>query len=471
MNLKILAKTGLGLRLLIAIGVVALAGSYGALALAQSVPTSAVPPDSVQPGEGVGGLGYAMPADVYVPESSIEKPGDAGVSMHTNYVIAKAPGGAASSLTPSVLPPGETPTSMECVYKLKGLYGSGCPKSTLGALTTTGWGAIALVDAYDNPDAANDLKTFSTTFHLPQANFTKVFSKFNINGTQSCSTVPPDANWAVEESLDIEWAHAMAPKAKIYLVESCTPFDVDLYQAEVVAAAMVESSGGGDISNSWSGSEYSTEADYDIYFYYNISPIQAPNITYFASADDMGCGAQYPSSSPWIVSAGGTHVNRLSTGKLNTTTPEACWSGSGGGTSAYESISAQNPAQFAIFGTGARRTPDFSFDADPASGVDIYSQFGLGGWAIVGGTSVSSPALAGIVNSAGNKLGSYFLPPANPAGWFTNQENNLLYSQLATGKAYGTNFYDITTGSNGCPVGTSYDYCTGVGSPRGFLGK
>jgi hypothetical protein len=84
---------------------------------------------------------------------------------------------------------------------------------------------------------------------------------------------------------------------------------------------------------------------------------------------------------------------------------------------------------------------------------------------------VASPSLAGITNLAGQKLGSYFLPAVNPVGWYTNEEDNLLYAQLPAAKAYGNNFYDITTGSNGCFVGPSWDYCTGVGSPRGLTGK
>ena len=90
---------------------------------------------------------------------------------------------------------------------------------------------------------------------------------------------------------------------------------------------------------------------------------------------------------------------------------------------------------------------------------------------MVGGTSLSSPSLAGIVNRAGNKLSSWFGYYVAGYGYFTNGENNLLYALLPTAKAYYTNFYDITTGSNGGTVTYNWDYCTGVGSPRGLLGK
>jgi hypothetical protein len=113
-----------------------------------------------------------------------------------------------------------------------------------------------------------------------------------------------------------------------------------------------------------------------------------------------------------------------------------------------------------------------SFDADPASGAWVYSVYGMGGWGVVGGTSLASPSLAGIVNRAGNKLGSVFLTAATSGGdWFSNWENNLLYAQLGAAKAYKANFYDVKSGSNGATSVASWDYCTGVGSPRALLGK
>jgi hypothetical protein len=82
---------------------------------------------------------------------------------------------------------------------------------------------------------------------------------------------------------------------------------------------------------------------------------------------------------------------------------------------------------------------------------------------------VASPVLAGIVNSSNNRLGQ--APPGG--GYYENRENGLLYAQLRTTTAYKANFYDVTTGSNGVGhnAGAGYDQCTGVGSPRGKLGK
>jgi len=221
---------------------------------------------------------------------------------------------------------------------------------------------------------------------------------------------------------------------------------------------------GGDVSNSWGSGEFSGEVSDNYYFFY----YYWYRTTYFASAGDSGCGAAYPSSNPWVVSAGGTTVNRDSSGNFSN---ESCWGGSGGGSSAYQTWAAGYPSigpwagyQYELFGQGSRQTPDFASDADPNSGV--YVRFN-GTWYGVGGTSVSSPSLAGMVNAAGNKLGT--APPEG--GYYHTGEQNLLYSQLNTATAYGVNFYDIKTGSNGCSVGTKWDYCTGVGSPRGYLGK
>jgi kumamolisin len=391
---------------------------------------------------------------------------------------------------PSVtLPGGNTPASLGCVYGVGPSY-AGCKIPGLNQHPTGGWGAIALVDAYDNPDAATDYTTFSSTFHLP----TTGFSKFGATGgTSSCSTVPTPPgghsnSWALEPSLDIEWAHAMAPSAKIILVEACSSSYTDLLNAELLASQKVAAAGGGDISNSWGSGEFSGETADDLYFYFRSQapqslPIQVPNITYFASAGDSGCGADYPSSSPWVVSARGTAVNCVTSGlKKGNFSGESCWSGSGGGSSIYETygtvFSGANTGpwadyQYPIFAQSSRQTPDYAFDADPNTGVDVLSGYYLtGGWFVVGGTSVASPALAGITNLAGQKLGSYStLPLTGHFGYYTNEEDNLLYAQLPGAKAYANNFFDITTGGNGCFVGPKWDYCTGIGSPRGLNGK
>jgi hypothetical protein len=440
------------------------------------------------------------------PESDKAQPGYA----HTNYVLrsldginplvlrapeaVEVPGPVIDITEEGVIVPlttteeEETPQSMGCLY-VGSPSSAGCvPTYGTGGPSSAGYGAIALVDAFDNPDASSDLATFDSGWGLAAASFTKIFA----NGNGDCTTPPANKGWAVESSLDIEWAHVFAPKAAIILVEACSASDKDLYFAEQVAFNYIDAhyAAGGQVSNSWGGDEFVSQTGDDPFFanwnYNHNIPIQA-----FASSGDCGflndnsgkCFSpgnnNFPSTSPWVVSAGGTSVLRDAT--TLKFVRESCWGDSGGGPSAVETyvtsftggnIGPWADFQYPIFGQATTRvTPDMSFNADPASGVSFYSLFGIGGWGIVGGTSVSSPSLAGIVNRAGNKLGSFFATPITGKDFFNAEENNLLYSQLATAKAYKANFYDVVVGSNGSVAVKSYDECTGVGSPRGLAGK
>lgn len=428
----------------------------------------------------------AQAGGVFIPESSKQQP---NLFAHTTYMLHSVNGGRPQAMASPIAMDGvspqtsliqgpETPNSMGCLY-VKNPSSAGCiPNTHGGGPSALGYGAIAIVDAYDNPNAASDVTTFNAQWPLAATNFTKIYA----NGNGSCTTPPANANWALEESLDIEWAHVFAPKAAIILVEACSNSYTDLFYAEQVAFNYIVANypAGGQVTNSWLGGEFSGETADDVYFTdhnYNYVDGYATPIQAFASAGDDGFGVGYPSASPWVVSAGGTSVYRNS--KTDHFSSEGCWGGSGGGQSAYETYATTYTGgnvgpwanfQYPIFGQTARVTPDLSFNADPASGVYVYSGYN-GGWYTVGGTSVSSPALASIINRAGNKLGSAFILPLTNNAYFTTAENNLLYSQLATATAYKTNFYDVKTGSNGSSAVASYDECTGVGSPRGLLGK
>ena len=245
------------------------------------------------------------------------------------------------------------------------------------------------------------------------------------------------------------------------------------------------------MSNSWGSGEFSGEGAYNADFTVFGTGTDGYPIQAFASAGDDGCGAAYPSSNPWLISAGGTSIYRNSNG---TFASEGCWSGSGGGTSAEivwapaTATGNEQPSfnnndtgpwtdfQYPIFYEASRATPDFAFNSDPYSGVALYSSYAFGGWSCCwGGTSEASPSLAAIVDRSNNRLSSCFYNGVDGYCYYTNQEDSLLYSQLPTATAYAVNFYDITpaTGpnTNGCTVASGWDYCTGVGSPRGILGK
>ena len=465
-------------RKLVAVATAALlVGSLSTFAGAQKLPGSGNAPASTA---------QAGPHNWLTPESSVESLEDAGRRAHTNRVFGAAKGqvqeagieGIVNGVT--ITQHYETPSSMGCLYKIPTSTGPCVPNiNSPGGPQKGGWGTIAIVDAYDNPYAASELTTFDTQFGLPAANFTKVYA----NGNGDCTTPAFNAGWGMEEYLDIEWAHEMAPQAKIVIVEACSNSNADLFYAEYVAAGLVSAAGGGDVTNSWGESEFSGETAYDPYFGY----YYYQNVAYFASAGDSGCGAAYPSSSPWLTSAGGTTVNRNATTLAFKT--ESCWAGSGGGTSSQEIYASAFASgsytgswadyQYPIFGQAPRATPDMSFNADPNSGVVVYDCAYASGTCYfyqVGGTSVASPSLAGIVNNAGNKFGTGQINGATGHGYYSALENNLLYSQLGGAAAYVKNFYDVTTGSNtttSCTsnAGKEWDYCTGVGSPRTLLGK
>jgi len=299
------------------------------------------------------------------------------------------------------------------------------------------------VDAFDNPDAEQDLATFSTQFGLPAC--TKAngcFSQVYATGSQPQND---PGGWSLEIALDIEMAHAFAPNAKIILVEAQDNNDSSLYFAEDVATQLVQQAGGGTVTNSWSGGEYSGETSDDSHFKGN-------GVVYFASTGDGGAPVGYPAASPFVVAAGGTVVNR-SNGNF---TNETGWNDSGGGPSQFEPLPAYQAPLKGLLGNH-RGTPDFSADASPSSGPAMYDADGGFNWLQIGGTSVSSPLLAGLVNADGYKAKS------------TTQELTGVY-KYAKGH-YTKVWRDETSGNNGYSCKPGYDLVTGIGSPVTGVGK
>ncbi|MGE5073379.1 MAG: peptidase S8/S53 subtilisin kexin sedolisin, partial [Anaerolineae bacterium] len=265
-------------------------------------------------------------------------------------------------------PTGLSPATIKSVYGFS-------TSSTAGAGKT-----IAIVDAYDDPTAESDLAVFSSQFGLPACTTdTGCFKKVNQSGGTSYPR--KDSGWALEISLDVQWAHAIAPGAKILLVEAKSNSFTNLLAAEDYARTHATY-----VSNSWGGSEFSSESSYDGHF-------SQSGVSFFVSAGDAGLPAEYPSASPNVVSVGGTTLHFSG----STFTSETGWSSGGGGCSTYETATS---AQSAFSGyaqvkcAGKRATPDVSLDADPASGVSVYDSTGYqgqSGWFTVGGTSASSP--------------------------------------------------------------------------------
>jgi subtilase family serine protease len=317
----------------------------------------------------------------------------------------------------STSPTGLSPATIKSVYGFS-------PSLTAGAGKT-----IAIVDAYDDPTAESDLGVFSSTFSLPACTTANgCFSKVNQTGG---ATYPrKDAGWALEISLDVQWAHAIAPGARILLVEADSNSFANLLAAEDYAKTHADY-----VSNSWGASEFSGEDAYDSHF------VQS-GVSFFVSSGDFGLPADYPSASPNVISVGGTTLH-FSGG---TFTSETGWSGGGGGCSVYENAtSAQsNFGGYAqVNCAGKRATPDVSLDADPASGVSVYDSTryqGQKGWFKVGGTSASSPMWA-----------------ARSAVAATLVDSAYVYGASIT-------YRDITVGNNGASCLSGYDLCSGRGS-------
>jgi hypothetical protein len=336
----------------------------------------------------------------------------AGAGMCLIHVLAPPTGAApAPAATTITAPTGLSPSTLESVY---GYTGS----SAAGAGQT-----IALVDAYNDPNAASDLATFSAQYGLPAASFTQV------NQTGGGSLPATDAGWALEISLDIEWAHALAPGAKILLVEATTNSLTNLLTAERYAAEHADY-----VSNSWGSSEFSGESSYD-------SNFTAPGVSYFAAAGDTGGELLWPSVAPDVTSVGGTSLSLTAGGTL---AQESVWSEGGGGCSRYELPNASQLTG-SVNCAGKRATPDVALDADPNSGVSVYDTIpeeGRAGWWTVGGTSASTALWAAVSAVAGSQIDAPFVY-ASPAH---------------------IPFRDILLGSNGHPALSGYDLATGLGS-------
>jgi len=392
------------------------------------------------------GQSRAQHGRVMAPASSIAHAGDKGVRAHTHLQVFVPEQAVAPFAGPPFAGLGfETPASLACVYALVP-RASSCNPNLVFANPTGGFGAIAVVDAFHYPTALTDLQHFSTQFGLKAPNLSVIFA----TGTKPVQD--PSGGWELEAALDLEWAHAMAPDAKLFLVEARSNSFSDLLTAERVAGNLVASAGGGEVSNSWGGDEFAGETSFD-------SAFTTPGVVYFASSGDQP-GVQYPAASPNVVAAGGTTTAR------NPFTAnflfERPWDLAGSGVSAFEARPVYQDVIQSIVGS-KRGVPDLSFDSNPVTGawvLDTTPVQGAGsGWFIVGGTSLASPALAGIVNAAGNKLGS------------SQAELNFLYNNLAI----TTDFNDIKTDFCGPTAGflgkLGWDPCTGIGSVKGKIGK
>jgi hypothetical protein len=239
---------------------------------------------------------------------------------------------------------------------------------------------IALIEAFHDPNLGSDVHTFDQAYGLPDP----ALSVDDLAGNQT------DYGWALEESLDVEWAHAIAPAANILVVEASSQTLKGLIAAVNVAR---NTPGVVAVSMSWGFSEFPGESAYNSTF---TTPAGHTAITFIAASGDSGAqgGPEWPASAPTVVAVGGT---TLIVGSSDQYQLEFPWSGSSGGYSKFE---AEPAYERSVQNTGRRSSPDVSFDGDPNTGVNVYETSpitGQGSWEVVGGTSLGTPAWAAII--------------------------------------------------------------------------
>jgi len=340
-------------------------------------------------------------------------------------------------VTPDVTPAGYGPSSLQAAYNL-----------TLAAAAAGTGQTVALVDAYDDPDAESDLAVYRAQYGLPPCTTANgCFAKVNEEG--EASPLPAAAGttgWATEESLDLDVVSAICPNCHILLVEANSPYLDDLGTAVDSAVSL----GARFVSNSYAAPEASGDSAYNAYY-------DHPGVAVTAAAGDSGYGVEYPAASPYVTAVGGTELTADASAARGWA--EQVWGdgasgtdgdGTGSGCSAYEA----KPSWQTDTGCAGRTVADVAADADPDTGAAIYDSYDQSGWLEVGGTSEAAPIIAA----------TYALAGAPGAG-----DNPAEYPYEHTGE-----LYDVATGSNGtcspsylCNGGPGYNGPAGNGTPDG----
>jgi hypothetical protein len=326
-----------------------------------------------------------------------------------------------------------------------------------GNVTGDGSGqTIAIVDAFDDPKflnssdpnfATSDLHGFDTQFKLPEP--TGFFTKINQSGGNTMP--PPDPGWSQEIALDVEWAHAIAPQAKIVLVEANDNSFQNLLTAVDTAANL---SGVVAVSMSWGGGEFPGENAYDSNF---LTPTGHAGVTFLAASGDSGAPPIYPAVAPDVVACGGTTLNLDGNNNISS---ESGWVGSGGGISSVEPQPSYQNGVVSQTST-ARASPDVAYDADPNTGFPVYETMNnapSAPWSTFGGTSDAAPqwaALIAIADQGRHVVGSQPLDGVNDTlpALYTLQSD---FNDITTGRSFGFPSY---------PAGPGYDLVTGLGTP------
>ncbi|MFD9334968.1 putative Ig domain-containing protein [Streptomyces sp. NPDC060028] len=333
------------------------------------------------------------------------------------------------SLAPNILPSGYGPTDLQGAYALPASAGAGA--------------TVAIIDAYDDPNAESDLATYRSQYGLPACTTANgCFKKVDQNGGTNYPTA--DSGWAGEISLDVDMVSAVCPQCHILLVEANQPSMADLGAAVNRAVTM----GAKYVSNSYGGGEDSTDPSSDASYFNH------PGVAITVSSGDSGYGVEYPAASQYVTSVGGTSLTRA--GGTSRGWSESVWGASSGGNGAGSGCSAYTtkPSWQTDSGCAKRTVSDVSAVADPATGLAVYDSYQASGWNVYGGTSASAPIIASVYALAGTPAAGTY-PSAYPY-------------------AHTSSLNDVTSGANGscsgsylCTAKSGYDGPTGLGTPNG----
>lgn len=337
-----------------------------------------------------------------------------------------------------------------CPSMVRGAYNL---TSVVNGSTTNGTGqTIVIVDACGDSSIRTDLTQFDATFHLP-------------NATLKISHIGPGPNchkagWSVETALDVEWAHTIAPGARIHLVLTDSGTNSVMFSAWNYS---LTNHLGNQISDSWGGPG-GCDATTKSYLF----QAEKQNVTVLAAAGDGGAWGAGTGVAPFmpadcnrVLTVGGTTLHVAASGGYGS---ETGWSYGGGGYAprfpepSYE-VSANISDSYK-----ALAKPDVAAVADPSTGVWVYDS-SLGGWGTVGGTSVACPIWAGFVADINT------LRAANgyaPLGDFESYLYGHVYGSGGSSGNYSKTMHDITKGTNGWSAGKGWDPVTGLGSMNGY---
>ena len=399
------------------------------------------------------GLGFSYTPSKTEPYAVCGRP----TPGHSACLAILDPTAAARSLSAS--PESASPTLASPSYKGSGVGGGFAPADLRSAYglpsESAGSGqTVAIVDAYDDPKAESDLGVYRSHYGLPACTTANgCFKKVNQKG-ETTNLPEGEPHWAIEISLDLDMASAACPNCHIMLVEAENAENVNLYAAEDEAATL----GATEISNSWGGEESAGETSFDTYFNHTGVPITA-------SAGDSGYEVEYPAASQYVIAVGGTALTQASNSRGWS---ETVWNKTGGGCSAYE----PKPAwQTASPDCTKRTNNDIAAVASTETPVSLADSYEVPaefkqpepGWTLAGGTSVSSPLMAGTMALANAYTRSF----AGADAYYMEAAQN------------GTGVLDdVTSGNNVkkgakscgnylCEAGPGYDGPTGLGSPYG----